>query len=90
MCKPGIQPTFRRKSARISSGAEALHNCLIDRRKQREMGTERQRLHKRVKTALPFARRVSASTLARLLIGLLVYTLLLWAHSLLFGVSPLP
>ena len=63
---------------------------LIDRRKQREMGADWQRLRAEVAGAPLRASLVKAGFVLRLAAGLSFYALLLWVHPFLFGVSPLP
>ncbi|MBJ6371870.1 NnrU family protein [Sedimentitalea arenosa] len=61
---------------------------LVDARRKREMGEEWHRLNaERRKTARI---HLTARDLLRVAIGLLVYAALLWAHPVLFGVSPIP
>lgn len=62
-----------------------LGQRLIDRRKRREMGRDWDALAAQVKSATPFS-----VSLPRLVTGLALYLLLIAAHPLLFGVSPLP
>ncbi|WP_349361171.1 NnrU family protein [Stappia sp.] len=68
----------------------ALGGRLIDRRKRREMGADWQRLRSAVADAPLLPRRVSGGMIARLVAGGVLYAALLWAHPVLFGVSPLP
>ena len=72
------------------AGFAALGGHLIDRRKKREIGADRDRLRRAVATAPRFAPRVSLAVAMRVLAGLALYAALLWLHPYLFGVSPLP
>jgi uncharacterized membrane protein len=65
-------------------GFAVLGPRLIDRRKRREMGKDWDALAARVKAAAPLP-----LPLPRLVTGLALYLLLIAAHPLLFGVSPL-
>jgi uncharacterized membrane protein len=67
------------------AGFAILGQHLIDRRKRREMGPDWDRLRERVRvsTARPLP-------LSRLAAGLALYLVLIAAHPLLFGISPLP
>jgi len=67
-----------------------LGGRLIDRRKRREMGAEWRRLRAAVASAPGVPRSVSGGTLLRLAAAAALYAALLWAHPLVFGVSPLP
>ena len=67
-----------------------LGGRLIDLRKRREMGPEWQRMHDRVADAPLLSASPSGGALLRLVAGTALYGALLWAHPLLFGVSPLP
>lgn len=67
-----------------------LGGRLVDRRKQREMGAEWQRLHDEVTACTGNIRPFSwAAASARLAAGVALYAGLIWAHPWLFGVSPL-
>ncbi|AUH66787.1 NnrU family protein [Paracoccus zhejiangensis] len=67
------------------TGFALLGRRLIDRRKRREMGKDWDALAAKVKGAAPLP-----LPLLRLVTGLALYLLLIAAHPLLFGVSPLP
>ena len=67
-----------------------LGGRLIDRRKQREMGADWDRLRRAVAIAPHVAPRFSRAVALRVLAGLALYAALLWLHPYLFGVSPLP
>jgi len=67
-----------------------LGGRLIDRRKRREMGPEWQRMLDRGAEAPLLLASLSGGALLRLAAGVALYGALLWAHPLLFGVSPLP
>ena len=67
-----------------------LGGRLIDRRKRREMGPEWQCLHEASKRASGLSLSMSGETAVRLVAGIGLYVLLLWLHSGLFGVSPMP
>lgn len=67
------------------AGFAVLGSRLIDRRKRREMGMDWGVLSAMVKAAAPLP-----LPLSRLATGLALYLLLIAAHPLLFGVSPLP
>ncbi len=68
----------------------ALGGRLMDKRRQREMGPEWQRLHDKVTARTGNIRPVSwRAASARLIAGLVLYAGLIWAHPWLFGVSPL-
>jgi uncharacterized membrane protein len=67
------------------TGFALLGQRLIDRRKQRELGKDWDVLAARVKAAAPLP-----LPLLRLVAGLALYLLLISAHPVLFGVSPLP
>lgn len=67
------------------TGFALLGRRLIDRRKRREMGKDWDALAAMVKAAAPLP-----LPLSRLATGLALYLLLIAAHPLLFGVSPLP
>jgi uncharacterized membrane protein len=62
---------------------------LIDRRKRREMGAEWLRLRTAVANA-PISGGAPKGTVARLVAGIVLYTVLVWVHPVLFGVNPLP
>lgn len=66
-----------------------LGRWLIDRRKQRDMGVEWLRVQVAVAAAPALPRRVSGNTALRLVSGVALYVVLIWAHPILFGVSPL-
>ena len=66
------------------TGFALLGQRLIDRRKQREMGKDWDALAAKVKAAAPLP-----LPLPRLATGVALYVLLIAAHPLLFGVSPL-
>lgn len=72
------------------AGFALLGGRLIDRRKRREMGAEWNRLQMLVANAPLLSWRWSQGVLVRLAAGSVVYATLLWAHPVLFGVSPLP
>lgn len=63
---------------------------LINRRKQREMGGDWQRLRAAVADAPLLSLSISGNVVLRLSVGLALYATLLWLHPFLFGVSPLP
>lgn len=68
----------------------AFGGRLIDRRRQRDMGTDWGRLHAAVIARRENARPVSWTGLfARLATGVALYGVLIWLHPWLFGVSPL-
>lgn len=68
----------------------ALGGRLVDRRRQREMGAEWQRLYDEVTARTGNIRPVSWSAAsARLIAGLALYAGLIWSHPWLFGVSSL-
>lgn len=68
----------------------ALGGRLVDKRKQREMGPEWQRLHDEVTASSGNVRPISWNVVsARLAAGVALYAGLIWAHPWLFGVSPL-
>lgn len=67
------------------AGFALLGQRLIDRRKRREIGKDWDALAAKVKGAAPLP-----LPLLRLVTGLALYLLLIAAHPLLFGVSPLP
>jgi uncharacterized membrane protein len=68
----------------------ALGGRLIDKRRQREMRGEWQRLHTTVMSRLSNAQPASwRAKLARLVVGVALYACLIWLHPWLFGVSPL-
>jgi uncharacterized membrane protein len=67
-----------------------LGGRLIDRRKRREMGAEWQKMRVVIAGAPFLSWRASGETVARLGVGIVLYATLLWAHPVLFGVSPLP
>lgn len=60
---------------------------IIDRRKQRQMGSAWSHLWMQARAAQI---TISARSLVRLAAALLLYLMLIWLHPLLFGVSPLP
>jgi uncharacterized membrane protein len=66
-----------------------LGRWLIDRRKQRDMGVEWLRVQVAVAAVPALPRRVSGNTALRLFSGVALYVVLIWAHPILFGVSPL-
>jgi uncharacterized membrane protein len=72
------------------AGFALLGGRLIDRRKRREMGAEWQRLRMAVAAAPRLSWPASGGTFARLAACIALYATLLWAHPVLFGVSPLP
>jgi uncharacterized membrane protein len=72
------------------AGFAILGQRLIDRRKQRELGADWHRLSARVGNAALLFVPISRDGLARVAAGLALYLLLIAAHPLLFGVSPLP
>jgi uncharacterized membrane protein len=63
---------------------------IVDRRKRREMGGEWHRLQAAVADAPAVARPGPAGLTARIMLGVALYLALIWAHPMLFGVSPLP
>jgi len=65
-----------------------LGGRLVDRRRRREMGADWPRLRAAVARA-PLA-GWSGATALRIVAGGALYVTLLWAHPVLFGVSPLP
>lgn len=67
-----------------------LGQRLVDRRKRREMGTDWDRLRAEVRKSPLIALPISRNVVARVAAGLTLYLLLIGAHPLLFGVSPLP
>jgi uncharacterized membrane protein len=67
------------------SGFALLGQRLIDRRKRHQMGEDWDALAAKVKRAAPLP-----LPLPRLVAGLALYLLLIAAHPILFGVSPLP
>jgi uncharacterized membrane protein len=67
-----------------------LGRRLVDRRKQRELGPDWARLWDATRQAAhPLRDLAGAEGALRLVLALVVYAALLWAHPLLFGVSPL-
>ena len=72
------------------AGFAILGGRLVDRRKRRELGLEWQHLRATVARAPLMSWSVSRGLTLRLLAGVALYATLLWAHPLLFGVSPLP
>ena len=72
------------------AGFAVLGGRLIDRRKQREMGGNWHDFRNSVAGAPVFSHSISTGGVLRLLAGLALYAMLLWAHPYLFGVSPLP
>lgn len=63
---------------------------LIDRRKQREMGAEWDRLRDATRSTWRAIPPAKAGTLLRLALGTVAYAALIWLHPTVIGVSPLP
>ncbi|MBA3910756.1 MAG: hypothetical protein C0524_12955 [Rhodobacter sp.] len=72
------------------AGFAMLGHRLIDRRKRREMGADWDRMRAEVRKSPLIALRFSRDVVVRVAAGLALYLLLIGAHPLLFGVSPLP
>lgn len=66
-----------------------LGMCMVDRRRQREMGADWGRLHAATRAA-PLRPASGGEALQRAGAGLVLYAGLLWLHPYVFGVSPLP
>lgn len=71
------------------AGFAMLGQRLIDRRKRREMGAAWERLRAEIRRSPLFALWFSRNLVARVAAGLALYLLLIAAHPLVFGVSPL-
>lgn len=72
------------------AGFAMLGQRLIDRRKRRAMGTDWDRLRAAFRRSRLIDLRFSRNVIARVAAGVTLYLLLISAHPLLFGVSPLP
>lgn len=68
----------------------ALGTCLVDRRRQREMGGNWQELRSAVARAPLWPPSLTGDQAMRLVIGGLLYAALIWLHPAVIGVSPLP
>ena len=67
-----------------------LGQCLIDRRKRRDLGAAWDRLRAEVSQSPLIALRISRNVTVRVAVGLNLYLLLIAVHPLLFGGNPLP
>jgi uncharacterized membrane protein len=63
---------------------------LVDRRRQREMGETWQELRSDVARAPLWPPSLTGENALRLVAGLLLYATLIWLHTAVIGVSPLP
>ena len=67
-----------------------LGHKIIDRRKQRQMGAEWARTYRALHdSSILQAVRPSRGAALRLILAVLLYGLLIWAHPILFGVNPI-
>ncbi|WP_146346938.1 NnrU family protein [Phaeobacter marinintestinus] len=74
----------------IFAGFALFGGRLVDRRRQREMGAEWQRLYAEVTDGVGTAKPMSwTSTFVRLAAGVALYAGLIWVHPWFFGVNPL-
>jgi len=74
----------------IFAGFALAGGRIVDRRRQREMGADWQRLLDAVKVAPPAPWMPLATLTLRLTMGVLLYAGLLWLHPMVIGISPIP